>query len=101
MTYHDPIVTLTLCRGELAVSLGERGLMVKNWGALERKLRDELFSESANRDDGHTGSSAVGDLLLTRIIDRGHSQLAGIVCKPDTRGHKHECWPTEEKWFAQ
>ena len=99
MNYHDDIITIKLCRGELAVTLGEQGLMVENWNRLTKALERELSQETPCREDGHTGSSAIGDLLIGRLLDRGHGKDVGIVVKPTTTGHKHECWPFEEKWF--
>lgn len=95
MTYHDDIITIKLCRGELAVSLGERGYMVKDWDLFSHALWRELCRETHNRDDGHSGSSAVGDLLIGRLQDAGRAQ--GVVRKPESG--KHECWPWSEKWF--
>ncbi len=98
MTYHDDIITIKLCRGELAVSLGERGKMVKDWGLFANALERELSHETGSRDDGHTGSSAVGDLLIDRVLmwsDKG----VGLDNKPLKTGSKYECWPWSEKWF--
>lgn len=97
MTYHDPIVTITLVRGQFAVSLGEQGLMVKNWGKLKRALEKELSRPTDSRDDGHSGSCALADLLLDRLIKDGRGEEAGIASRPDS-GPK-ECWPFEEAWF--
>lgn len=98
MTYHDDIITIKLCRGELAVTLGECGKMVKDWNLFAKALERELSRETGSRDDGHTGSSAVGDLLIERLQDGGHlGKDEGITKKPDSG--KHECWPWSEKWF--
>jgi hypothetical protein len=98
MIYHDDIITIKLCRGELATSLGERGLMVKNWKRFTTALEKELVRETPSHDDGHTGSSAVGDLLVQRLIDRYMLDSDGLREKP--YNGKHECWPFEEKWFT-
>lgn len=97
MTYHDDILTITLCRGELAASLGERGLMVKNWKRFTAALEKELRRETPNRDDGHTGSSAIGDMLIEGLVDHGSCDTDGLGEKPDSG--KNKCWPFEEKWF--
>lgn len=98
MTYHDDIIIIKLCRGELAASLGERGLMVKNWSRFAKALECELSRETSFRDDGHTGSSAIGDLFIDRLRDRGYLTAdAGIANKPDSG--PNECWPFEAKWF--
>lgn len=101
MTYHDDIITITLCRGELAVSLGERGYMTRNWGKLAAVLERELRRETRTREDGHTGSSAVGDLLIERILElhENGDVNAGVTRKPDEAGHRDECWPFGQKWF--
>lgn len=96
MTYHDDIITIKLCRGELAVALGERGLMVKDWRKFAKMLNYELSAETENRDDGHTGSSGIGEYLIDRVTG-GYLKDAGLIKKPDSG--KHECWPFEEKWF--
>lgn len=97
MTYHDDIITITLCRGELAASLGERGLMVKNWTTFIDALKTELSRETGCRDDGHTGSSEIGDILIERIVDRCDHAGYGIKEKPESG--KNECWPFGQKWF--
>jgi hypothetical protein len=97
MNYHDEIITITLCRGELAASLGERGLMVRNWSKLKKALERALRSETPSHDDGHTGSSAVGDLLLNRAIEQTGETFSGIDSKPDSG--PNECWPFDRPWF--
>lgn len=100
MTHHDDIIAITLYRGELAVSLGEAGYMVNNWRKFAAALDRELRRATPNRDDGHSGSSAMGDLLIEGILSNLTKQeLAecGVVGKPDSG--KNECWPFEEKWF--
>ena len=97
MTYHDDIITIKLCRGELAASLGERGLMVKNWKRFTTALERELTRETPSHDDGHTGNSAVGDLLIERLVDRYMFDIDGIGKKPDSG--PHECWPWDQDWF--
>ena len=97
MNYHDDIITIRLCRGELAASLGERGLMVKNWGKFIKSIERELSAETLNRSDGHTGSSDVRDLLIQRVFERYDLDRSGLARKPDSG--KNECWPFEEKWF--
>jgi hypothetical protein len=97
MKYQDKIITITLCRGELAASLGERGLMVRNWSKLTKELNREITEETPNRDDGHTGSSAIGEMLLERVIERAGETLAGIDRKPDSG--PNECWPFDKPWF--
>lgn len=100
MTYHDDIITIKLCRGELAASIGERGLIVKDWTRLIQALERELVRETSNRDDGHSGSSAVGDLLLDRLEVAGNlDNLAGTDRKSINKGHPWEFWPWSEKWF--
>jgi hypothetical protein len=98
MTYHDEIITITLVRGQLACSLGEQGLMVKNWSALKRALERELYRETPSRDDGHSGSCEVGDLLLKRLLEAGNREVAGIAPKPDSG--PNECWPFDKPWFT-
>ena len=98
MTYHDDIITITLVRGQLACSLGERGLMVKKWELFSHVLWRELMRETPSHDDGHTGSCAIGDLLIDRLRDGGRlGKDEGIVPKPDSG--PNECWPFEAKWF--
>jgi hypothetical protein len=102
MEYHDKILSVDLIRGELAVALGERGIMVKNWDVFKTAFEKELSSETPNRDDGHCTYSAVIELILKRLLERyadqGVDKLeAGLKNKPDN-GPK-ECWPFEEKWF--
>jgi len=96
MKYHDEIITITLCRGELAASLGERGLMVRNWGKLTKALERALRSETL-RGDGYTGSSAVGDLLIDRALEQTGETFSGLDSKPDSG--PNECWPFEKPWF--
>lgn len=100
MTYHDPIVTITLCRGEIAVAIGGNGLMVKSWPKLTKALEDELRRETIHRDDGHTGSSAVEELLIARILDRAPPLAdVGLADKPTKEGSPNECWPEGQPWF--
>lgn len=100
MEYHDTILTITICRGDLAVSIGEQGLMVKNWSRLTEALEKELHRETENRGDGHLGSSAVGELLLKRLLDRAPVlKEVGLDNKPDKAGHPNECWPEGQPWF--
>lgn len=101
MTYHDEILTIRICRGQLACSLGEQGLKVTNWSKLKTALERELSRETPGRDDGHSGSCAVADLLLQRIIDEGRAAEAGFKDKPtDNCTTRQECWPFEEPWFT-
>lgn len=97
MNYHDEIITITLCRGELAATLGERGLMVRNWSKLTKALERALRSETPNRADGHTGSSAIGDLLLDRALEQTGETFSGLDSKPDSG--PNECWPSGKAWF--
>jgi hypothetical protein len=97
MTYHDDIITIKLCRGELAASLGEHGRMVMNWPRFKKALEAELRRETSGHSDGHTGSSQVGDILIERIIDRYDYVGSGIAVRPDSG--KNECWPFGQKWF--
>ncbi len=98
MTYHDEIITIRLCRGQLAASLGEQGLMVKNWSKLKKALNRELYRETSSRGDGHLGSCDVGDLLLDRLFAMGNSEAVGIAPKPDSG--PNECWPFDKPWFT-
>lgn len=97
MKYGDEIITITLCRGDLAVTIGERGRMVRDWGKLKRALERAVRSESPNRDDGHSGVSAVGELLLDRAMEQAGETFSGIDDKPD-KG-PNECWPSGKPWF--
>ena len=98
MTYHDATITITLFRGQLACSLGEHGLMVKNWAHFTKALERELHRETWSHDDGHSGSDAIGDLLIDRLCDGGRlGKDEGIAPKPDSG--PNECWPFEAKWF--
>lgn len=97
MNYHDEIITITLCRGELAATLGERGLMVRNWTKLKRELQREVRQETPSRGDGHTGSSAIGDLLIDRVMERAGETACGLDTKPDSG--PNECWPEGKSWF--
>lgn len=101
MTYHDEILTIRICRGQLACSLGEQGLKVASWAKLKAALERELSRETPARSDGHSGSCDVADLLLERIIEQGRALEAGLKDKPtDNCSRRQECWPFEEPWFT-
>ena len=97
MKYDDKIITFDILRGEVAVTLSESGLMVKNWAKLAEKMQKQLLVETANRDDGHTCSAELVDLLIERMLENNSKEECGIKEKPDS-GPK-ECWPFEESWF--
>jgi len=97
MKYHDEIITITLCRGDIATALGERGLMTTNWSKMVAALQRELWRETPGKDDGHCGVCAVGELLVDRLIEEGRQDEGAIVKKPDSG--PHECWPFVEKWW--
>lgn len=102
MTYHDEILTIRICRGQLACSLGEQGLKVANWAKLKAALERELSRETPSRSDGHSGSCQVADVLLDRLMQEDRlNEEAGVVQKPTSNcTTRQECWPFEEPWFT-
>lgn len=97
MKYEDELLTITISRGDLAATIGERGRMVTDWAKLQSALEYALRAETPNRDDGHTALSAVGELLLDVALDRVGETFSGIDSKPNSG--PDECWPSGQLWF--
>ncbi|RRJ96829.1 hypothetical protein Ga0100231_023980 [Opitutaceae bacterium TAV4] len=98
MKYHDKLITITLCRGEIAAALGARGLMVRNWPQFIEASKGVITEETISRDDGHTGVSAIADTLVDLLWDHYNgTEGNGLAHKPDSG--PNECWPSGKLWF--